>query len=148
MSSLIPYHVGSVLFFVATLYISLDTALEITHAFGPSVPPQSLHSVAVFVLTTVWPAIVAVLYFGIMTYIVLGVLRERRPMVFYLLSAVLFILSQLAYFLLSKVVCRKSKSKVDGSFIATVLETAAVGALFLGWRSITEESWDDDPYYR
>lgn len=31
-----------------------------------------------------------------------------------------------------------TNSKVDGSFVATVLETAAVGVLYLAWRSITE----------
>jgi hypothetical protein len=98
-----------------------------------------------------------------MTYIVLGVLRERKPMNYYLGAAVLFVLAQLAWFLLGKVICRVSaiqsglcgssllivvfacctrvqnaSSKVDGRFIATVLETIAVGSLFLGWRSITE----------
>lgn len=28
--------------------------------------------------------------------------------------------------------------KVDGSFIATILETAAVVFIYLGWRGITE----------
>jgi hypothetical protein len=31
-----------------------------------------------------------------------------------------------------------SKGKVDGSFIATILETASVGVLYLAWKSITE----------
>jgi hypothetical protein len=41
-----------------------------------------------------------------MTYIVLAVLNEVRPMWFYILSAALFVLSQLDYFLLSKVICK------------------------------------------
>ena len=31
--------------------------------------------------------------------------------------------------------------KVDGSFIATLLETAAVVSLYFGWRGITEGTW-------
>ena len=31
-----------------------------------------------------------------------------------------------------------SNSKIDGSFVATLLETAAVGVLYLAWKSITE----------
>jgi Chitin synthase export chaperone len=31
-----------------------------------------------------------------------------------------------------------ASAKVDGSFVATILETAAVGVIYLGWRSITE----------
>ena len=47
--------------------------------------------------------------------------------------------------------------KVDGSFIATILETAAVVFIFLGWRGITEGAWrtppcicciTDDTWYR
>lgn len=41
-----------------------------------------------------------------MLYIVLRVLNEVRPMWYYVISAILFILSQLDYFLLSKVICR------------------------------------------
>ena len=77
---------------------------------------------------------------------------------FYILAAILFVLSQLDYFLLNKVrddsqvvsynslgsfqvICRGSNAKVDGSFVATVLETASVGVLYLAWRSITEGEW-------
>lgn len=31
--------------------------------------------------------------------------------------------------------------KVDGSFIATLLETAAVVCIYFGWRGITEGAW-------
>ncbi|KII91413.1 hypothetical protein PLICRDRAFT_105350 [Plicaturopsis crispa FD-325 SS-3] len=147
LSSMIPYYFVTLVFFAATTYISLDVGLSITHVFGPSSPPQALGSIPLFVLTSIWPGAAALIYLGIMTYIVLAVLNEVRPMWYYILSAILFILSQLAYFLLSKVICKGSNSKVDGSFIATLLESAAVGTLYLAWRSITEESWDDDMYY-
>jgi len=82
----------------------------------------------------------AFLYVVIMTYIVLTILQETRPMFFYLLAAALFVLSQLDYFLLSRVICKGANSKTDGSFVATILETAAVGVLYLAWRSITESA--------
>ena len=41
-----------------------------------------------------------------MAYIVLQVLNETRPMLYYILSAALFVLSQLAWFLLNKVICK------------------------------------------
>ena len=41
---------------------------------------------------------------------------------------------------------QNSKSKVDGSFVATVLETLAVGALYLGWTSITECKQQQDTF--
>ncbi|KAH7912748.1 chitin synthase III catalytic subunit [Hygrophoropsis aurantiaca] len=147
LSSIVPFSIFGVAFFVATTYISFDVALTVTHTFGPSNPPQALSSIPLFVLTSIWPGAAALLYFGIMLYIVLGVLNEVRPVWYYLLSGILFILSQLAYFLLSKVICRGSSMKLDGSFVATILETAAVGVLYLAWRGITEEDWDNDMYY-
>lgn len=48
----------------------------------------------------------AILYFAIMTYVVLAMLNEVRPMWYFVLAAVLFVLSQLDFFLLSKVICK------------------------------------------
>ena len=48
----------------------------------------------------------AILYLVIMTYVVLGMLNEVRPMWYYVLAAILFVLSQLDFFLLSKVICK------------------------------------------
>jgi hypothetical protein len=99
----------------------------------------------------------ALIYFGIMMYIVLGILNEVRPVWYYVISAILFVLSQLDYFLLSKIICKVrppyitltrqmfddmglqgSSMKIDGSFVATILETASVAALYFAWRGITE----------
>jgi len=146
LSSMIPFGVISLFFFIATTYISLDTALSFTTAFGPSNPQEALSGIALFVLTSIWPGAAALIYFGLMLYIVIGVLDEVRPVWYYVISAVLFIISQLDYFLLSKVICQGASMKVDGSFIATILETAAVVFIYLAWRGITEEDWDADYY--
>ncbi|TFK81589.1 hypothetical protein K466DRAFT_557746 [Polyporus arcularius HHB13444] len=142
MSSLVPFDFGILAFLAATIYIALDVGFSFTSVFGPSNPPDALGSIPLFVLTSIWPGAATILYFGIMAYVVLGLLNEVRPMWYYVLAAVLFVLSQLDYFLLSKVICKAAAtgavSKVDGSFIATILETAAVGVLYLAWRSITE----------
>ena len=110
-----------------------------------------------------------------MTYVVLGMLNEVRPMWYYVLAAILFVLSQLDFFLLSKVICKvrlypypsrlraiqvavshavctlhavhpfQASDKIDGSFIATLLETAAVSILYFAWRSITEGASPSPP---
>ncbi|KJA28319.1 hypothetical protein HYPSUDRAFT_33659 [Hypholoma sublateritium FD-334 SS-4] len=148
LSSLVPFHIFTAITLGVGIYISLDIALGVTNAVGGiSNPPESLRSIALFVLTSIWPAFCAVAYLLIMAYIVLRVLNETRPMWYYILAATLFVLSQLAWFLLSRVICKGSNSKIDGSFVATLLETAAVGVLYLAWKSITEETWDDDGYY-
>lgn len=148
MASLAPFFLLSVLIFGGTLYISLDVALGITHTLGPSSSdPGQLLSIPLFVMTSLWPAVAAFLYLSIMLYIVLNMLKEVRPALYYVLAGVVFVLSQLAWFLLGKVICEGSGSKVDGSFIATILETTTVALLFLGWKSITEGTWDDDSTY-
>jgi len=145
MSSLIPFYIVSAVTFGVTVYISLDIGLGITTLIGGvSNPPEALRSISLFILTSIWPALTALLYFIIMSYIVLRILNETRPMWYYVLAAALFILSQLAWFLLSRVICKGSNAKVDGSFVATILETAAIGVLYLAWKAITEESWDDE----
>lgn len=40
-----------------------------------------------------------------MAYIVMGVLKEFKPFIYYIIAAICFVLSQLAYFLLGKVIC-------------------------------------------
>ena len=51
------------------------------------------------------PSSAAILYFALMLYIVLGMLNELRPVWYYVIAAALFVLSQLDYFLLNKVIC-------------------------------------------
>ena len=75
-----------------------------------------------------------------MIWIVVKKLREQRPLVYYMLAGILFILAQLSYFLLSRPICNGTKAKIDGSFIATALETATVIVLYFAWQGITEGS--------
>jgi hypothetical protein len=144
LASLIPIGIMSLISLGIGIYISLDIALGVTNAIGGVADPaQSLRNIPLFVIMNIWPPLCAFAYLIIISIIVLRVLRERKPMWWYLLAATLFIMSQLAWFLLGRVICNASNQKVDGSFIATLLESASVVALYLGWTSITEESWDD-----
>ncbi|KAI0259063.1 chitin synthase III catalytic subunit [Gloeopeniophorella convolvens] len=147
LSSLVPFYFLAAAFMAATTYISLDVALTITTTLEPGNPKDSLHSIALFVLTSIWPGAAALLYFILMAWIVAGVLRELRPLIYYTLAAILFVLGQLAYFLLSRTICDGTNARIDGSFVATVLETAAVVVIYLAWRSITEDYWDEEAYY-
>ncbi|KAG5651577.1 hypothetical protein H0H81_008160 [Sphagnurus paluster] len=106
LSSLVPYYIFTVLIFALGTYISLDIALGVTDAIGaPAIPVQSLRNIPLFVVLSIWPLIAVVAYVGIMAHIVLNVLNERRPMLFYALAGMLFLLSQLAWFLLGRVLC-------------------------------------------
>jgi len=144
-SSLVPLYGLYVVLFGVTTFISLDTGFTYTNAFGPSNPPSDLRNVPLFILINVWPALCAFLYLVIMIYVVVQILGEGRPLVWFLASALLFVFSQLDYFLLSKVICKATHASIDGSFVATILETLSVVGLFYGWVGITEDTWDD-PY--
>jgi len=101
-----------------------------------------------------------------MIWIVVKKLREQRPLVYYMLAGILFILAQLTYFLLSRPICNGTNAKIDASFLATALETASVIVLYLAWQGITEGSsnsrrvcdllingplpdyWEEDVYFQ
>jgi hypothetical protein len=51
-----PLYGFAILFFAATTYISLDTAFLFTNAFR-SDPPEALRNIALFILTSIWPAV-------------------------------------------------------------------------------------------
>ncbi|KAJ3746423.1 chitin synthase III catalytic subunit [Lentinula detonsa] len=146
MASLAPFYILSFLIFGGTLYIALDVALGITQTLGPSSNPAELLSIPLFIMTSFWPLLAAILYLSIMLYIILAMLKESRPTLYYILAGVAFVFSQLAWFLLGKVICVSSGSKLDGSFLATILETITVVLIFFGWKSITEGAWDETYY--
>ena len=53
-----PLYVFSVILFGGTVYISLDVALGVTTTIGgPSIPPSTIKSIPLFVLTSIWPAL-------------------------------------------------------------------------------------------
>ncbi|KXN86845.1 Chitin synthase export chaperone [Leucoagaricus sp. SymC.cos] len=127
-------------FFLVTLYISLDTAFGFTSAFGESsTPPDALRSVPLFVLTSIWPGAAVLISLGIISYVSLGILHERRPFWIYVGAIVVFIVAQV--FRLSPVgtsICESSNQRVDGTFIATFLETVAIVVMYYGWADMTK----------
>jgi len=46
--------------------------------------------------------------------------------------------SQVVYMVANDPLCKASKEKVDGSFIATLLETISLVLLVVTWSSVTE----------
>lgn len=53
----------------------------------------------------------AIIYFVTMVYVVLGMLNEVRPVWYFVLAMVIFVLSQLDFFLLNKVICKVRASR-------------------------------------
>ncbi|CAG7850597.1 SubName: Full=Related to export control protein CHS7 {ECO:0000313/EMBL:CCA71545.1} [Serendipita indica DSM 11827] len=145
-SSLIPFYGFAGIFFATTAYISADTAFSYTNLFK-STPPRDLRNIALFILLVIWPAVSVLLYAGIMSYIVVNILGEKRPLMYYLGALVVFIGAQLAYLFLGTAICQGTNRFIDSAFIATLLETTAMGLLFIGWRTITESKWEDQVFF-
>lgn len=137
----------TIVLLVGTSYIGLDTAFGVTDYFRDhNNPPESLRSIWLFCITIIWPAAAAGFYFIVQFGVVVRVLKEKKPLLLFTAAAGAFILSQGAYYALSYKMCTGTNEKVDGSFLATLLETVAVVLVFLGWRSITEDTWDGVAY--
>ncbi|EGG01583.1 uncharacterized protein MELLADRAFT_39059, partial [Melampsora larici-populina 98AG31] len=127
---------------IGSAYIFLDTAFGISHYFL-SKPASHLYSPWTFSLIILWPIIACTLYVILTTMVITYRLGERRPMIHVISAVFTLILAEAARFGLSHAICRRSSGSVDSSFIATFLETAALGWLVGGWVAITEADWDD-----
>lgn len=62
-----------------------------------------------------------------------------------LAAAFVFALGQAAYYALSHRICTGTHAKIDGSWIATLLETVTIGLIYASWTYITEDEWDVSP---
>jgi len=142
LSSYIPFTVGIVLLFIGSTYIALDLAFNISGFFKSSNPSQ-LHSAWLFTLTIVWPLFASLIYIAINSIVVWRVLRESKPLILFAATAFTFALAEGSRYALSHTICTGTDAKIDGSFLATLLETATACLLYLAWESITEDSWDD-----
>ncbi|OCF43325.1 hypothetical protein I317_02894 [Kwoniella heveanensis CBS 569] len=146
-AALAPLILFAILFFIPTLYIGLDTSFGWTSVFRfDTDSPDELKNITLFVLTLIWPAAAAFLYTIIMLYITLVVLKETKPALLYFGAFALFAGAQVVFFLASQPLCDTSNGKVNSAFLATLLESASVGVLFLAWKSITEDDWGEEVY--
>ncbi|KAG0143230.1 hypothetical protein CROQUDRAFT_49140 [Cronartium quercuum f. sp. fusiforme G11] len=127
---------------IGSAYIFLDTAFGITHYFQ-SKPPSHLYSPWTFSLVILWPLIACLIYACATTIVVLHRLGERRPLIYTFGAAITLALAEASRYGLSHTLCRRSSGSVDGSFLGTFLETAALGWLLTGWVAITEANWDE-----
>lgn len=151
--------IGQFSFFFVTMFIALAVAFGFTSAFGGlSNPPDVLRNIPLFVLTSIWPgAYVSVLdtlsiirnifdhsstllSLTLLSYVVLCVLCERRPLWIYLGAVIAFIIAQI--FRLSPVgvsICEVCQTLVVSDCTTPVLYrapiTESMGHLsLLSWR--------------
>ncbi|KAG8759106.1 hypothetical protein FRC14_006657 [Serendipita sp. 396] len=144
-SALLPFYGFAVIIFLVTTYIATDTAFSFTSLFK-STPPRDLRNVALFILLNIWPAATVVLYTVIMSWIIVRILGEKLPLLYYLGALFLLVGGQFIFVFLGTPICQGSNKFIDSSFLATLLNTASMGVLFLAWKSITESDWEDQVF--
>lgn len=72
--------VSSLIFFIGTGYIALDTAFDWTHTFRSSYETDFNRNIALYVLYQLWPLICLVVFYVLESILVIRVLGEARPM--------------------------------------------------------------------
>jgi hypothetical protein len=79
-----------------------------------------------------------------MTYIVLAVLREARPLAYFALAFVLFVLSQLDFFLLNKVICKVCLRCAPARWMRVLMRMRAGRQPQGGWRVRRDDPGDGE----
>ncbi|EGD90305.1 hypothetical protein H112_01760 [Trichophyton rubrum D6] len=131
---------SALILFVGTGYIALDTAFAWTDRFQSShrTPNQNI---GLYILYLLFPLICIVGFFLLETFLVVKVLKEKRPMLYLSIAGLLFALSQIFQFVISTHLCNATDGKINGAFFETLFNLGAVNMVWVFWSSITEDDW-------
>jgi len=151
--------------FVAVAYVAVDTGFNYSDSF--ELDNDNLRHYALYVLYLLFPLLLIVAFIILESVLVLGVLRETRPMgmtppllpplshpsptsltgtVLLSISALLFIIGQIFNFVISVHLCNATSGKIDGAMFETLFVLLAVITLWFFWSSITEDEWPEDNF--
>lgn len=84
------------------------------------------------------------MFFILTARIAFFVLKEPRAILALLATTILFVMSQVTRYVFSGMICYATKAKLDGNWVATLLETASLIFLYYSWTQLTEDYWDGD----
>ncbi|KAF8242271.1 hypothetical protein K440DRAFT_617709 [Wilcoxina mikolae CBS 423.85] len=129
---------------VGVAYVAIDTGVNYSGEFKTTNPAE-LKNYALYVLYLLFPLLLVVAYFILESVLVLGVLKETRPLVLLSISGLLFVIGQVFNFVVSVHLCNATAGKIDGSLFETFFVLLSVVTLWFFWSSITEDEWPDDP---
>jgi hypothetical protein len=93
------------------------------------------------VLYQLLPLVCAFLYFVLESILVVRMLGERRPMIWLVTAALLFIIAQIFNYLISVHICRPTHGALNGTFFQTLFNLLSVIMIWVFWSSITEDDW-------
>lgn len=126
---------------VGTGYIALDTGLSWTGYWDDSYDGPRHRNIALYVLYQLAPLVFLVAFYVLEAILVLGVLREVRPMYYLTGAALLFAIGQIFNYVISKYICDGTDGKIDGALFQTLFTLLSVIAVWAFWSSITEDDW-------
>ncbi|KAK0528769.1 hypothetical protein OC842_004449 [Tilletia horrida] len=144
-ASLLPHAIFYVAVFCMTLVVSLDVPFDFAHlAMHSRHQLVDLYNPTLYTITFLIPLVGATMYALLITYVTLGKLQEFRPFGWSILAGVLWAASLLVNFLWSLDLCYISNRRVDGSFLAVILQSTAMWAIFQAWKRMTESEWGEE----
>ncbi|KAE8208373.1 hypothetical protein CF327_g7118 [Tilletia walkeri] len=144
-ASLWPLGLCYLAVFTMTLVASLDVPFDFVH-FALHYRHQlvDLYDPVLYTITFLIPLVGATMYALLITHVTLGKLQEFKPFAWSVVAGGLWGLSLLVNFFWSADLCQASKARVDGAFLAVMLQSTAMWALFQAWQRMTESEWGED----
>ncbi|CAI9631391.1 hypothetical protein GT037_003254 [Alternaria burnsii] len=132
--------ISSLIIFIGTGYIALDTGLNWTGYWEDTrfVPNQAY---ALYTLYQLVPLVFIVIFFCLEAFLVLRILGERKPMLYLLAAALLFAISQIFQYVISVHICNGTDGKINGGLFSTLFTLLSVVMIWVFWSSITEDDW-------
>ncbi|CAN9379945.1 unnamed protein product [Alternaria alternata] len=132
--------ISSLVIFIGTGYIALDTGLNWTGYWEDTrfVPNQAY---ALYTLYQLVPLVFVVIFFCLEAFLVLRILGERKPMLYLLAAALLFAIGQIFQYVISVHICNGTDGKINGGLFSTLFTLLSVVMIWVFWSSITEDDW-------
>lgn len=132
--------ISSLILFIGTGYISLDTAFSWTNHFDSS-RSGDYRNIGLYVLYLLFPLVSLFAFFVLEAILVVRVLGEMRPMVYLAASGLLFAIGQIFQFVISTHLCQATSGKINGALFETLFTLLSVIMVWVFWSSITEDDW-------
>ncbi|KAJ4347598.1 hypothetical protein N0V95_005292 [Ascochyta clinopodiicola] len=132
--------ISSVIIFVGTGYIALDTGFSWTGYWDDTLPGEN-QAYALYTLYQLVPLVFLVIFFCLEAFLVLRVLGERKPMLYLLGAAILFAIGQVFQYVISVHICTGTSGKINGGLFETLFTLLSVVMIWVFWSSITEDDW-------
>jgi len=131
---------SSIVLFIGTGYIALDTGFSWTGYWDSTLEAPN-RSYSLYTLYLLLPLVFIVIFFVLEGVLVVGVLGERRPLIYLVAAAILFAIGQVFQFVISVHICNGSSGKINGGLFESLSTLLAVGMIWVFWSSITEDDW-------